>query len=234
MKNTTRNILDNAIFETLEDRRMMSVTPLGSVSLSNGVLTIQGDDGQPTNMTVDYAPNGGITGHAGQTWKTFDPTKVKELVINGGGGDDYIYINPNIDLPGKIQTGDGNVTVRAGGGNDTITAGSGDDSIHVVRGDNIINGGSGNDTLIAGKGDHDTITAGSGVDSISGGLAYGSILGVRKGDTVTESEHDTITYSTQPTNPTSGTGAGGSGGTTTGTGRRNRNRRWNGKRRRND
>lgn len=111
-------------------------------------------------------------------------------IINGNGGNDYIYGHEGDDtLHGNdgadyINAGTGNDIVYGDDGNDRILAGSGDDTVYggdgndVIYGgfgDNVIHMGAGNDTVYNSNGDdsyyytsgHDTIReAGAGVDTI--------------------------------------------------------------------
>ncbi len=183
MKYNTLNALQNAILETLESRQMMSGTPLGSVTIDKGVVTITGDAQTPTNMTVSYADDGNLLAHAGRTFKEYSFSQVKQLVINGGAGSDYIYVDPNIDIPASISSGQGNDTIRTGGGNDTITAGNGDVLVYGKGGNNTITVGDGNDTLLGG-GNNDVIHAGNGNDWIVGGGGSNFIVAGNGDDTI--------------------------------------------------
>jgi PKD domain/RTX calcium-binding nonapeptide repeat (4 copies) len=183
MKYNTLKALQNAVLETLESRQMMSGTPLGSVTLDKGVVTITGDAQAPTNMTVSYAQDGNLLAHAGQTFREFSFSQVKQLVINGGAGADYIYIDPNINLPATISSGQGNDTIHTGGGNDSITAGNGNVLIYGKGGNNTITVGDGNDTLLGG-GNNDVIHAGNGNDWIVGGGGSNFIVAGNGDDTI--------------------------------------------------
>jgi hypothetical protein len=170
MKYNTLKALQNAVLETLESRQMMSAAPIGSVSIDKGIVTLTGDPQLPTMLDVSYAPNGNLLANAGQTFREYPVAQVKEFVINGGAGADYIYIDPNIDIPANINSGQGNDTIRAGGGNDTVVAGNGNVLIYGKTGNNIITVGNGNDTILSGGSDSsDTVHAGNGNDSIVGG-----------------------------------------------------------------
>src|ERR1700677_821491 len=163
MKYNTFRVLENAVLETLEDLRMMSATPLASIAFDNGTVTLTGDPKLPTTLTVEYAPDGRLQAHAGSAWREFSFSQVNNLVINGGAGADYIYIDPNINIPAKISSGDGNDMIRAGGGNDTIIAGNGNDVIYGKGGNNNITVGNGDDTIYSGNPtSNDSIHAGNG------------------------------------------------------------------------
>jgi Ca2+-binding RTX toxin-like protein len=78
----------------------------------------------------------------------------QKIVINGGGGDDNIRIEPDIELP---------VEIDGGAGNDTLRSGAGDDLLEGGKGDDVLLGGKGNDHLIGGPG-IDELDGGSGVN----------------------------------------------------------------------
>jgi len=101
--------------------------------------------------------------------------------VNGGTGDDTIYVNANAVANG----GEGNDIIYSAGwthggdGNDTIilsfsyysfqvTGDAGDDEIIGSYGSETIDGNEGNDTLDGGDGD-DFLTGGAGADLLTGG-----------------------------------------------------------------
>lgn len=177
MKNNTWQVLENAILETLEDRRMMSATPLGTATLDQGVLTVNGDAKQPTNMVLNFTRDGSrIQVRAGQTLKSFQASQVQKLVVNAGSGADYIYIDPRISIPADVHGGDGNDVIKTGAGDDTIDAGAGNDLVHAKRGNNVVYGGAGNDTLL-GDLNNDEIHGGAGNDFAVGAAGADSLYG---------------------------------------------------------
>ncbi len=170
------------ICEPLEHRTLMS----NSVSLSNGVLTIQGSSTAGSSLTASLI-NGGKSIHASADQghaTTVSLSSVKQIKITGGSGSDYIYVDSAIKLPVTITGGDGNDEVRGGGGANTITEGNGADwinlggtggSVHVGNGKSVVLGSAGNDTIVAGNGNdsldgsdgNDSITAGNGQDTVT-------------------------------------------------------------------
>src|SRR5581483_10320538 len=139
MKHNTWQVLENAILETLEDRRLMSAGPIGTATLDHGVLTVSGEAKLPTNMILNFTPDGSkIQVRAGQTVKVFPAASVQKLVINGGSGADYIYVDPRISIPCDVHGGDGNDTIKTGSGDDSIDAGAGDDLVYARGGDNVV------------------------------------------------------------------------------------------------
>jgi hypothetical protein len=238
MKNNTRQLLNNAILETLEVRQMMSAAPLGIASLHSGVLTVGGNTNQNTRVQIDLADNSreltvDISGQRSQ----FAVSDVKQLNITTGSGADYIYINPAIDIPENINSGNGNDTVRGGGGNVTIVAGNGNDNllgkgqnnnITAGSGNNYISGDKANNTLVAGNGNDtiigagqtDKITVGNGNDVVTVGNDHDTITAGSGHDTVTGGLKNTYLYTKSTSSGTStGTGktsTGSTGGSTTG------------------
>lgn len=224
MKQNTLHMLEKAILETLEDRRMMSAAPMGTAVLSGGALSINGDPTQPTRIMVDYANNSKdtshITVHVGQTYKTFATVQVKQLQITGGNGGNYIYIDPHITIPSVIHAGSGNDIVRGGGGNNTIYGGAGNDYIHALGANNVVYAESGNNTIVGDKANN-IIYAGTGKDVIDGGFGHGSIIGASGKDTIINASRFTrvavaSNASSDAGNGSSGTGT--SGNTTSGNG----------------
>src|SRR5437763_15699768 len=142
MKHNTWQLLENAILETLEDRRMMSTTPLGPATLgSDGVLTVNADASKSAKMIVDFTPDGKrIQVRAAAQTQTFPVGQVKKLVLNGSDNADYIYIDPRMSIPSYIHPGAGNDVIRGGGGDDHIDAGAGNDFVITRGGDNVVDG----------------------------------------------------------------------------------------------
>jgi VCBS repeat-containing protein len=93
----------------------------------------------------------------GNNWSNYIFSSYNEKdIINGLGGNDYIYVINNKD--NMIFAGDGKDTINAGSGNELLDGGSGDDRIYSSYGDDYLEGSYGNDTYIFNLGDgHDTI-----------------------------------------------------------------------------
>src|SRR2546430_13824706 len=156
MKHNTWQLLENAILETLEDRRMMSTTPLAPAATlgSDGVLTVNGDSTKSAKMIVDFTPDGKrLQVRAAAQTQTFPVGQVKKLVLNGTGAADYIYVDPRISIPADIHGGAGNDRIRGSGGDDHIDAGAGNDYGISRGGDKYGEGGARNDTGLARSGD---------------------------------------------------------------------------------
>src|SRR5436305_1981514 len=125
MKHNTWQLLENAILETLEDRRMMSTSPIGPATLgSDGELTVTADASKSAKMIVDFTPDGKrIQVRAAAQSQTFPVGQVNKLVLNGSDQADYIYVDPRISIPADIHGGAGNDVIRASNGDSHIDAG---------------------------------------------------------------------------------------------------------------
>ncbi|QNJ03578.1 hypothetical protein [Synechococcus sp. PROS-U-1] len=90
----------------------------------------------------------------------FEPTGDKVDVVNGKGGDDYIFTL---------------------GQNDTIDGGSGNDTLFGNSGNDEVNGGAGND-LVYGNNDDDTVRGDVGDDTLNGGAGNDRLVGNQHND----------------------------------------------------
>ena len=80
-------------------------------------------------------------------------------MVDGGGGDDTLTVDSQVD---------NGVELNGGAGNDTITGGDGDDMLDGGEGMDSLVGGAGNDMLDGGAG-MDTLTGGDGSDTFMWG-----------------------------------------------------------------
>lgn len=142
------------LLENLEPRQM-----LASVSLSGGVLTVNGDTNSTNNLAVNLDSSGRVVAKYNNSTKTYSKSSVSSIVIRGGNKNDYLAVTSSLNIGAKIYGQDGKDTVWAGNGNDTVYGGPGDDQL---------NGRGGNDEL-HGEGGNDTIDGGAGTDKYSGG-----------------------------------------------------------------
>jgi uncharacterized protein YkwD len=126
--------------------------PVASATLYNGVLTVQGSEGDDH---IFIGRSGDWISAAGQ-W--FAASSVAQLVVTAGGGDDRV--RDASGLSAVIYGGAGDDTILGGRGHDTIYGGQGEDRILGGRGWDTVWGGSGNDTIDGGPG-RDTISYGS-------------------------------------------------------------------------
>ncbi len=98
----------------------------------------------------------------------FDPLHSgKNIVVNGGSGDDH-WIG---DVGDDTMFGNGgNDRLEGGEGNDTLIGGDGDDILLGGNGDDVLKGGPGNDALQSGPGfGGDILIGGDGNDFLVGG-----------------------------------------------------------------
>jgi uncharacterized protein YkwD len=132
------------------------VTPAVTATLLNGVLTILGDSAA-NSIQVTLSGGNLVVSSTGQS---FASSSVSTITIDGGQGDDAIYVGTGITQQCWLFGGSGNDQITANGsGNDLIFGGNGDDTL---------NSGVGNDTLYGGAG-NDTLTDTQGINSESQG-----------------------------------------------------------------
>src|SRR5262245_13605138 len=141
--------------ELLESREVPTV----DISLTNGVLTIQGDNQnndavvrtEDTKVVVRVRSNG--SAKARNISKEYHGTAVREIVFRGDDGNDKFTNRTNIDS--IAHGGLGNDTLYGGSGNDKLYGGSGNDKLY---------GREGNDALYGGVGGHDELHGGAGAN----------------------------------------------------------------------
>jgi Ca2+-binding RTX toxin-like protein len=185
--------------EALEAREVPAV----GLSLSAaGVLTATGD-GAADMVRVSNVGNQvqvQFTNAAGTlSTASVDANIVTAVVLNGGGGNDYLA--NNTFLPGTINGNGGNDYLEGGTGNDTLNGGTGDDIlIDNAGGLNRFNGGAGNDVLsstVAGA----VMNGGEGNDLLydiiggsthTGGGGFDNII-ANVGDTITDADRTNAT-----------------------------------------
>jgi PKD repeat protein len=161
MNHNTQRILRQAVLETLEERRLMS-----SVTFADGVLTLTGDAHSDNKLSVTLnGPGNRVFGQVGHSARSVLLSRVREIRVIGGEGNDTVTIDPRLLKGAFIDTRGGNDTINGGGGSDTILAGNGDDLIDGRGGGDLIRGQAGNDTIVGGGG-FDTIYGESGADTV--------------------------------------------------------------------
>jgi uncharacterized protein YkwD len=129
-------------------------------NLDNGILVIrgtdQGDDIQVVrNSRGNYAVYGSTGGVATAT-AVFVGSRVSQIVIEAGGGNDQVRVGGTVSL---------RTTMFGGYGNDTLLGGAGEDSMYGGGGNDTLRGNAGNDFLVGGTGT-DSILGGTGVNVI--------------------------------------------------------------------
>ncbi|PZV01567.1 MAG: hypothetical protein DCF23_12895 [Cyanobium sp.] len=88
-------------------------------------------------------------------------------VIEGGRGDDSLFIIDGLGAYGSLYGGDGNDGIIGGGLNDYLEGGQGNDFLFGNAGRDQLYGGGGRDLVIGGE-DDDTLYGGDGDDGQSG------------------------------------------------------------------
>lgn len=197
MKPDTRDIIGQAVLETLEDRNLFS-----SVTLDGHILSLIGNADTRNQLHVELSPDGsmvrGVANDVRGKW--VDRSAVKTINIVGGDEADTISVHPTlkarvrVDARGgsdHISTAAGNDTIGAAGGDDFVDAGTGHDRIHGEDGHDTLLGRGGNDTLVGGVGNdsliggggHDRVFTGSGADYASGGTGQ-DIINATHQDTI--------------------------------------------------
>lgn len=156
------------VVETLEDRRLLSV------SLLHGALKVTGGAGDDT--IILSADTKRITVGINGVNKRFTKTQVKTISILSGDGADTITINSGIKQQITIKAGEGNDTVNGGTGREIIFGQGDDDSLLGNGGSDQIQGGNGNDTIDGGS-SSDYLYGDAGDDNISGGTGNDVLAG---------------------------------------------------------
>jgi Ca2+-binding RTX toxin-like protein len=149
--------------ESLENRRLFAVT------LTNGVLAIDGTDAGDTISVTSRATTVTVRVNADRT--TYNFADVDAVTINGLGGDDKISLGNRLDVPALIDGGGSDDRITGGRADDVITGGDGNDRISGGAGDDQLFGGAGSDRLLGGDGDDD-LSGGAGPDVLAGGAGF--------------------------------------------------------------
>ncbi|MCA9140253.1 MAG: hypothetical protein KDB00_25960, partial [Planctomycetales bacterium] len=117
---------------------------------------------------------------------------VREIVFNGGDGNDTVTISPVIDAPAVLRGEGGADFLSGGSGPDTLEGGTGSDTLvgglgaDTLRGDDQndkLDGGLDDDTLWGGEHD-DTLIGGDGADTLRGEGGRDDLQGGLGNDTI--------------------------------------------------
>ena len=205
-----------ASFEGLEGRTMLS-----AVTLTNGVLTLTGDQNATNSLTVDVGGNGTLWVNADGHIINPSAGSVQSINITGGDGTDWVYINPAVSTPATINTYGGNDHIQGGSGYDTISTGDGND--YVKASGNIVLGNGRNEVWVGAAGSY--VKSGTGASLLVGGPGNDTLVGGNSADTlIGGAGSNQISYSTGSDSSSGSTGqnSGGSsnnsGGNTGNTG----------------
>ncbi len=110
-------------------------------------------------------------------------TGVTSIQADGGAGNDFLFVHPDIKQPVIFDGGDGNDTFIGGGGAVTIRGGAGDDQILGSPKDDDIDGGDGDDRIFTYAG-NDRVFGGAGGDYIDVGVGDDIVFAGSGSDTV--------------------------------------------------
>lgn len=162
--------------ESLEERRVLAVTPL-SIGFSSNHIYINGSDADDVAIVTEVTPgtiNVYFESEGQSVSRDFDKSQVVRIFFTGKQGNDQFTNLTNI---GAKATGDeGNDTLVGGSGNDDLQGGDGDDTISGRDGNDEIKGNVGADTL-DGNGGDDSLWGGTENDVIYGGDGNDRLLG---------------------------------------------------------
>jgi hypothetical protein len=137
--------------------------------VAHGVLRVHGTHasdkialrlqaGRPDVLEVDVGDDGSAD-------FSFERTRIAEIAVNAGDGDDLVRIDEtngavNADIPTTLRGGDGDDTLAGGSGDETLRGGDGNDSIDGNRGADIGLMGDGDDVFIWDPGDGSDVVEG--------------------------------------------------------------------------
>lgn len=172
----------NHCIERLEPRRLLSAELVaanwGSADFRNGTIYITGTESADRiefaagRETIAVSVNGVIV--------RFDTPRVRNIEVNGRGGNDVIILGGSLKIGAKIFAGDGDDTVSGSLGNDTIFGGRGDDLIVGREGDDYLDGNAGDDRFEDWLGVN-VIHGGAGRDrALAGAFGLGSGVETRQ------------------------------------------------------
>ena len=160
VRSTTQMLVDDGNLSASQETFKSHKDP-NKLRLVGNILTLEtGDAGD--KIHISQRPDGQLSVKVNDRTYTFNgnPPSDKgarppffELNIKTGGGNDNITLDPNVTATVKIESGDGDDTIKAGGGDTDIFAGRGDDHVSLGSGTSYVEGGEGDDTLIGGTGD---------------------------------------------------------------------------------
>jgi RNA polymerase sigma factor (sigma-70 family) len=166
-------------FEELENRKLFSV------SLSSGVLTVNGSAGNDQiQVSMSYGPLFNIVNvtENGVTTGSFIASSVSSINVYGNAGNDTIAVGAGI----------GNTSLNGGVGDDALYGGNGNDYIFCGDGNDYASGGAGNDTIDGWYG-NDYLVGGDGSDSLLGYYGSDTLCGLAGNDSLSgESDNDNL------------------------------------------
>ncbi len=187
-----QSILFRPFVQLLEQR--LQPDNEGLVTLSNGILQIEGTDAADTilvrqqdttvRVTLSTLANGSLL-------VDFPAEQIQRISIHAWEGNDRIDLRQT-PVPSQIWSGKENDQIIGGPANDFIIAGSGNDQVNGGGGDDTLLGSHGNDWLDGQSGDdivlgdygRDTLYGGTGHDQVHGGFDNDWLFGGEGHDTL--------------------------------------------------
>ncbi len=162
-------------------------TVLSSISFDGTTLSITGSDAQDAIAFLSAGPATLLVTSEGSVAIPARGDQIARIVIDAGGGDDYVDLSQLVGFQGTttLLGGPGNDTIIGSIGTDSIVGGDGDDSLDGGDGNDSLDGGNGNDVLIGGDGrivgaalvgGDDLLIGGPGNDSLFGGSGNDTII----------------------------------------------------------
>jgi Ca2+-binding RTX toxin-like protein len=148
--------------EHLESRRLLAAATAEVDDL--GVLTILGS-GKNDSIQLSMAGTALTLSFNKQVFE-FD-SALTGIYIDGGGGNDRIWVDDGVTVGAVINGGLGNDRIHGGGGSDTIHGDKGNDWLWGGSGDDVVHGDAGNDHLFGGAG-LDQLYGDAGQDALAG------------------------------------------------------------------
>ncbi|HZY90888.1 MAG TPA: acid phosphatase [Gemmataceae bacterium] len=116
-------------------------------------LIVQGTEGNDfISVTQDSGELHVQIRGRGVNYDHFFAQPISRLEVYGQGGNDVIFVAPDVTTPAFLFGGAGNSVLLAGGGPTVEVGGAGRDVLVGGRGASILIGGAGNDLLVAGAG----------------------------------------------------------------------------------
>ncbi len=146
------------MFESLEPRRLMSVT----TSFASGILTVTSDHASDSVFIGRNDHSQIVVWSNHQLLRAISASHVSGIQVNLGAGNDVLTTARAVNKPMTIRGGAGNDTLQGGSGHDQIYGDDGDDLIRAQDGvKDSLYGGAGND-----RADADGIDVTTGVEHV--------------------------------------------------------------------
>jgi len=152
--------------EQLEQRQMMSLTPIATIdpviiAIRPTPLYVNGTAGNDY-ISLSQDTSGNITVYNDGATTTYTGWLVSKVVVNAGDGNDTVYAAYSFNHPVEANGGNGNDYLYGGAANDSLSGAGGTDYLFGAGGDDNLDGGvggyanyfdnTGNDTCYGGDG----------------------------------------------------------------------------------